>query len=152
MAIDWEKRFYEEVSKIDKIKDDIEDIKEDIGELQSSYKKLKRSINLQGVQEQLNSLHDSFHDSLFETQRHLATIAIFSYALYLNLWVGKELSDSTSPTFSQASEFVKTKAEKAHDRAKKSKNPISIASQFMADSEEYFRIHDLEPYRGQRIL
>lgn len=137
MQNDSESKFLKEYNKIKNIENEIENIKEEIGE-----------IDIQGFHDQLHSLHVS----LLETQRHLATLAIFSYALYLNLWIGKELSDSTSPTFSQAAEFVKTKAEKAHDKTKKSQNPIPIASQFMADSEEYFRIHDLEPYRGQRIL
>jgi hypothetical protein len=137
MQNDPESKFLKEYDKIKNIEIEIEDIKEKIDE-----------IDIQGFHDQLFSLNNS----LLKTKQQLASLAIFTYGMYLNLWVGKELSDSTSPTFLQASEFVKTKAEKAHDRAKNSSDPISVASQLMTDCEEYFRIHNLEPYRGQMIL
>jgi hypothetical protein len=71
--------------------------------------------------------------------------------MYLNIWIGKELSPLSSPTLSQTVKFIRTKGEKAHDKAKKSSNPLPVASQFMTDCAEYFEIHGLEPYRDQKI-
>ena len=129
---------------------EIKDIKDSIKALKSDLRKLSKridNIEILGIQEQFNFLHDS----LLETKQYLACLGIFAYHMYLGIWIGKELSDSTSPTFSQAVKFIKTKGEKAHDKARKSRDPLSVAGQFMTDCTEYFQIHGLEPFRDQKI-
>jgi septal ring factor EnvC (AmiA/AmiB activator) len=147
MTDSWEGD-YKKLTEIQNIKTEIEDIKAEVGKLRSDCRKLSKQIEMRGFQDQLNSLHDS----LLKTKQSLALVTIFAYSMYLNIWVGKELSDSTSPTFIQAAKFVQTKGEKAHDKAKKSSDPTSVVSQFMTDCAEYFRIHDLEPFRDHKIL
>jgi superfamily II RNA helicase len=147
MRTDWERKFYEECAKIENIKTEIKDIKDEVGKLRSDCRKLSKRIEMQGIQDQLSS----FHDSLLETKQWLACLGIFVYHIYLGIWIGKELSDSTSPTLAQAAEFIKTKGEKAHDKARKSRNPLPVAGQFMTDCAEYFQIHGLEPFRDQKI-
>ena len=129
---------------------EIKDIKDSIKAFQSDLRKLSKRIGhieIQGTQEQLNSLHDS----LLETNRFLACLCIHERNMWLHEWIRVELSDLSSPTFSQASEFIKTKGEKAYDKAVKSSNPLSVANQFMTDCAEYFHVHGLEPYRDSKI-
>ncbi len=138
-----EGKFYKELAEI-------EGIKSKVDRLQSDYKKLSKRIDhieIQGTQEQLNSLHDL----LLETRRWLAYLQIHEYCLFLDVFIANKLPESTSPTFEQAAEFIRTKGVKAHSKVEKSSNPIPVVVQFMSDCAEYFQIHGLEPFRDQKF-
>jgi hypothetical protein len=142
---------YKKLTELEKLKFEIKGIKTEIIELRSDFKKLSKrtdKIELLGIQDQFNSLHDL----LIETRRWLAYVQIHEYCLFLDVWIANKLSESTSPTFEQTAEFIRTKGIKAHSKVEKSSNPMPVAVQFMSDCAEYFVVHGLEPFRDYKIF
>lgn len=64
---------YKVLTEIHSIKTEIKGIKKKVGKLRSDYRDLSERIEIQGIQDQLNFLHDS----LLETQQMLARFYIF---------------------------------------------------------------------------
>ncbi len=139
MQNDWESKFYKELAEIKGIKDKARKIRSDFNKLS----KRVGQIEIQGLQEQINSLNEA----LLKTNRYLACLHIHEHSMYLNEWIRTELSDLSRPSFSQAAEFLTTKSKKAHDAAIESSIPLSAADQFTIDCAEYFQTHGLQPYR-----
>jgi septal ring factor EnvC (AmiA/AmiB activator) len=120
---DFERQY--SVGEIKDIKDEIRDIRDKIKTLQSDYRKLsKRMDNLEilGIQDQLNSLHDS----LLETQRFLARIGISYASTNLLYNVQQQKPAMAKKIFAQ----LTADASAARKEATISTKPLSILKQF----------------------
>jgi major membrane immunogen (membrane-anchored lipoprotein) len=101
------------------------DLNREIGKLRSDCKKLSKRINhleLQGFQDQLNTLNDS----LLETQRELARLDIL-YAANVILGAAESQIPKTSNHFTAQ---LRVDAGRAQAEVDKSEEPIKVAAEF----------------------
>jgi hypothetical protein len=114
---------YKVLTEIGSIKAEIKGIKKKVGKLRSDYRDLSERFGIQGIQDQLNSLHDS----LLETQRMVARLFI----LYASNSI-TEVAQRQKPKIS--SHFIdqlNVDTASATAEANTSDEPLAIASEFV---------------------
>ncbi len=110
----------------------IKDIEGEIKRIHSNHKRLSsriRQIEIQGFQEQLNSLNDA----LLETQRVLARLSIHYASVNLHDLVRRQKPELAHQVFVQ----LAANASSARAQAKISKEPLLTSSQFSEKCKEH---------------